>query len=243
MAMPDSAKAVVWGASRGALSEVSLTLWGVGTTRALRAHWMLAELGLPYISQRIQSRTGETLDPDYLQLNPRHKIPTLQHGGLALAESAAIIQYLIETFEAPDGLFVPTNSIQRAKVNEWCYFIMNELDGHTLYVIRRHVGLKHIYGEAPEAVESAKVYFREQIEAVQKRFENLTAYLFGERLSVADMLLTTCLEWAHSVGIGVPHSVAAYRNRVAARPAYAEAKLRNDPATIPPDDPSLCPVL
>jgi glutathione S-transferase len=233
--MPNPARTVMWGLSGGAPEDVPLALWGVGTTRALRAHWMLTEIGVPYISHRIQSRTGETFDPAYLKLNPRHKIPTLQHGALTLTESAAIIQYLAETFAVPEDLFVPSDPTQRARVNEWCYFIMNELDGHSLYLIRRHVGLKHIYGEAPEAVESAKTYFREQIEAVEPRFEGLTACLFGERLSVADMLLTTCLEWAHAVGIAVPESVAAYRSRVAARPAYVEAKRRNDPATVPPD--------
>jgi glutathione S-transferase len=197
---------------------------------------MLTELGVPYLSHRIQSRTGETLDPAYLKLNPRHKIPTLQHGALTLTESAAIIHYLAETIDPPDHLFVPADAGQRARVNEWCYFIMNELDGHALYLIRRHVGLKHIYGEAPEAVESARIYFREQIEPLTPRFEELPAYLFGQRLSVADMLLTTCLEWADSAGIAVPQAVAAYRDRVAARPAYGEAKRRNDPATVPPED-------
>jgi glutathione S-transferase len=237
--MSNPAKAVVWGLTNGRPADVSLALWGVGTTRALRAHWMLAELGVPYISHRIQSRTGETLDPAYLKLNPRHKIPTLQHGTLTLTESAAIIHYLAETFDPPDHLFVPTDARQRARLNEWCYFIMNELDGHALYVIRRHAGLKHIYGEAPQAVESAKIYFREQIEPLASRFEELPVYLFGERLSVADMLLTTCLEWAGSVGIAVPAAVAAYRDRVAARPAYVEAKRRNDPATIPPGNADL----
>ena len=234
--MSHSARAVVWGLTNGRQADVSLALWGVGTTRALRAHWMLTELGVPYLSHRIQSRTGETLDPAYLKLNPRHKIPTLQHGALTLTESAAIIHYLAEIFEPRDHLFVPIDAMQRARLNEWCYFIMNELDGHALYVIRRHVGLKHIYGDAPKAVESAKIYFREQIEPLTPRFEELPVYLFGERLSIADMLLTTCLEWAESVGITVPLAVAAYCERVAARPAYIEAKRRNDPATVSPEN-------
>ncbi len=37
-----------------------LTLFGVGTSRTLRAHWMLLELGLDYETHPIQSRTGET---------------------------------------------------------------------------------------------------------------------------------------------------------------------------------------
>lgn len=234
-------KAVLWGLPVARQAEVSLALWGIGSTRALRVHWMLAELGLPYISHRIQSGTDETLTPAYLKINPRHKIPTLRHGPLLMTESAAIVQYLSERFETPVGFFAPTDPAQRAKVYEWCYFVMNELDGHTLYVIRRHVGLSHIYGEAPLAVESAKSYFRQQIEALEPSFKLTEAYLFGEEFSVADVLLTTCLDWARDVGIELPASVAGYLERVASRPAYREARRRNDPAFAPPLEARLTP--
>ena len=65
-----ASKAVVWGRADPPLPDTPLTLWGVGSTRALRVHRMLTELGVSYVSYRIQSRTGETMDPDYLKLNP-----------------------------------------------------------------------------------------------------------------------------------------------------------------------------
>ena len=57
--------------------ENTLEVWGVGTTRTLRVHWMLHELGIDYETHRIQSRTGETQTAEYLALNPKGKIPTL----------------------------------------------------------------------------------------------------------------------------------------------------------------------
>jgi glutathione S-transferase len=236
------ASPVFWGPPGATATDASLVLWGVGTTRAFRAHWMLAEMRLPYISHRIQSRTGETMTAEYLKLNPRHKIPTLQHGTLCMGESAAIVQYLCERFQTPADFYAPTDPAARAKINEWCYFVMNELDGHTLYVIRRHVGLKHIYGEAPEAVASAKIYFREQIQALESKFPTAGNYLFGEHLSIADMLLATCLDWAVGVDIPLPDPVMAYRERVNRRPAYGVACYRNDPATVPPPEAVLCAV-
>lgn len=232
---------VVWHANGSREMEPSLALWGVGTARVLRVHWMLTELGLTYRSYRIQSRTGETTTPEYLRLNPRHKIPLLQHDDLSLTESAAIIQYLSERFPLPATFFAPADPVTRARVFEWCYFIMNELDGHTLYLIRRHVGLKHIYGEAPSAVESAKVYCREQIEALAPRFDTIKgSYLFGEQISVADILLATCLDWAISADIALPATVHAYLDRIHRRPAFLEALRRNDPSIPPP--PSAAPV-
>jgi glutathione S-transferase len=228
--------AVVWGPPGAALTDPSLVLWGIGTARALRAHWMLAELGMPYISRRIQSRTGETLTPDYLSLCPRHKIPLLQHGELLLTESAAIVHYLADQYARAADFYVPADAAQRAKVNEWCYFVINELDGHTLYVIRRHLALKHIYGEAPTAVDSARMYFREQVTALEGRFGEAQAYLFGSQLSVADILLATCLDWAVREGIALPDAVMAYRDRVLSRAAYREAARRNNPAVAPPPE-------
>src|SRR5215472_16044746 len=103
-----------------------LTLFGIGTSRTMRAHWMLLELGLDYESHPIQSRSGETLTAQFRRLNPRHKIPVLQHGSFVLTESAAIVQYLSETFAVPANVYMPHDVQARAILNEWCYFIMTE---------------------------------------------------------------------------------------------------------------------
>lgn len=57
-----------------------LTLFGVGTSRTMRAHWMLLELGLDYESRPIGSRSGETLTDEFRRLNLRHKIPFFNMG-------------------------------------------------------------------------------------------------------------------------------------------------------------------
>lgn len=204
-----------------------LTVWGVGTSRTIRVHWMLAELGLEYECHPIQSRTGETLTDEFKRLNPRHKIPVLRHGSLVVTESAAIIQYLSETFPNPTKVYAPSEAVGRARLNEWCYFIMSELDAGSLYVVRRHDGLKQIYGEAPTAVESAKSYFLHNLDAMASRIGGDNTYLFGEQLSVADILLMTCLDWAASCGILLPETVSHYRQRVALRPAYQAALKKN----------------
>jgi glutathione S-transferase len=94
-------------------------------------------------------------------------------------------------------------------------------------VVRRHDGLKHIYGEAPTAVESAKAYFLHNVEAMAARIGSDNTYLFGDRLSVADILLMTCLDWAASCEVSLPEPVVHYRQRVALRPAYQAALKKN----------------
>ena len=198
-----------------------LTLWGMGTVRQLRPHWMLAEMALEYEYFPVHPRSGETLKPEFLKINPRHKVPVLRHGDMIIAESAAIIQYLSEAFEPPAGMHVPRDAAGRARLNEWCYFIMSELDATSLYLIRRHLGLKHLYGEAPRAVEEARKYFSEQLGAIAGRIGG--PFLLSEGFSVADILMITCLDWALSEKIELPAPAASYRERLAQRPAYQAA--------------------
>jgi glutathione S-transferase len=191
---------------------------------------MLLELGLEYEFHAIGSRTGETKTDEFLKINPRHKIPVLRHGSFTLTESAAIIQYLGETFSKPELIAAPGNAESRAALNEWCYFIATELDAGSLYVMRRHVGLEHIYGAAPQAVEAARNYFMENAEAMAPRIAKSGKYLMGDQFSVADILLMTCLDWAVTDRIPLSDSLHEYRSRVASRPAYRKALERNFPA-------------
>ena len=64
-----------------------LVLWGAGTSRTIRAHWAMHELGLAYERRPIQARSGETKTPEYTTLNPRQKMPLLQDGDFASARA------------------------------------------------------------------------------------------------------------------------------------------------------------
>jgi len=206
-----------------------ITVWGIGSTRAMRVHWTLLEFGIDYEVRPIRSRTGETQTEEFGRLNPKRKIPVLCHGPLVLSESAAIVGYLTETFEPPADFFVPPDAAQRAKLNEWCFFVMTELDAHSLYLIRRHDGLKEIYGAAPEAVASAREYFLKQINAVADEIGAAGTYLMGDTLSIADIILMTCLDWAIMYEIRLPQALRAYHERVAVRPKYQQAMRLNYP--------------
>src|SRR6266568_4792018 len=115
-----------------------LTLWGVGTSRTIRAHWAMHELGLSYKVKPIGPRTGETKTAEYTKLNPRQKIPLLQDGDFCIGESAAIVAYLSRTYSTTDRSLIPETTREYAAWLEWCFFIVAELDSTSLYVMRRH---------------------------------------------------------------------------------------------------------
>lgn len=204
-----------------------LTVWGNGTSRTVRVVWMLLELGLDYTHHKIGSRTGETQVTDYLSLNPKGKIPTLQHGSRVITESPAIINYLTRQFPVPENVFVPSDAFEQARLEEWTSFIVCELDANSLYLIRRHEGLPQIYGEAPVAVASAREYFLKQLNAVSTQIEQAGEYLMGAKLSSADILLMSCLDWGLMVNIELPPVLSRYRERALTRPAYRDAMALN----------------
>lgn len=204
-------------------------LWGVGTSRTIRAHWALSELGLDYVCRPILPRTGETQTAEFTALNPRQKIPTLQDGDLTITESAAIISYLSDRYSTSENMLVPRETIERARCLEWCFFLATEIDATALYVMRRHRDLAHIYGAAPAANEAALGYFKRQIAQVYRTLGDGRAHLMGERFSAADIILSSCLTWAVRYDLSVAPEALAYNARVTARPAYQAALARNAP--------------
>ena len=210
----------------------NLTLWGVGTSRTVRPHWALAELGLKYETYAIGPRTGETKTTEYTKLNPRQKVPLLQDGDFSIGESAAIVAYLSKTYGSPDKALIPDDKQAYAKWLEWCFFIVTELDSTSLYVMRRHSAnaLGPIYGVAPDVVAKAGEYFREQLRHVEVALSDGRTYLMGEQFTSADILLTTCLEWAIAYGVGICDNAHPYLARIQQRPGYK----RGNAANVPP---------
>jgi glutathione S-transferase len=202
-------------------------LWGVGTSRTIRAHWALAELGLDYETRPVRARTGETLTPEFTALSARQKIPLLQDDGLVMTESAAIIAYLSDRYGQEHNALLPATVRERAQCMEWCFFVISELDATSLYVIRRHKYLKHLYGEAPAANEAASIYFGRQMRSVERALSDGRRFLMGDRFGAADMLLSSCVTWAVSYQVALTATVVAYNERATAREAYARAVRRN----------------
>ncbi|MEM7210998.1 MAG: glutathione S-transferase family protein [Pseudomonadota bacterium] len=205
-----------------------LSFWGAGTMRTLRTLWMAEELGLAYRHHPIQARTGETKEPGFLRINPRHKVPAMVHGDVVLTESAAILGYLIDTFPT-SGVMVPETTLERARLAEWQFFTMSELDANGLYSMRRHGPLKDLYGDSPIAVASGRSYFLHQLDQMEERLRSATPFLMGDRFSSADILFSTCLDWAVAYDIALPDYLDDYRSRMMARPAYQRAHATNYP--------------
>ena len=205
-------------------------LWGVGSSRALRAHWALVFLGLEYETRAILTRTPAMETPEYRAVNPRGKIPTLIDGDLTVTESPAIVAYLAERYSTPERRLIPEGIEQRAFYFEWMSFISMELDATSLYVLRRHEGLPEIYGPAPAACVAARAYFERMIKAAALRLDDGRRFLLGEAFFGVDILMTSCLDLAVNYGFELPEAFAAYRARIDDEPSTILAHRANAPS-------------
>lgn len=81
----------------------------------------LEELGLPYELRLVDLGANEQMKPDFLALNPNHKIPVLEDDGLVIWESGAILLHLGERHD-PKGLILPKDARKRSEAIQLAFF-------------------------------------------------------------------------------------------------------------------------
>ena len=77
----------------------------------------LDEKGLDFETQDINLFKNEQYNPEYLKLNPKGVVPTLDHDGNIIIESTLICEYLDDTFPSPS--LVPKDPFLRSQMRLW----------------------------------------------------------------------------------------------------------------------------
>jgi len=91
-------------------------------SRSQRVLWLLEELAVPYEVKRYE-RNRETMlaPPQLLAVHPLGKSPVIVDGGVTVAESGAIIEYLVDKYG--DGrLIPPTGTPERLRYTYWMHY-------------------------------------------------------------------------------------------------------------------------
>jgi len=81
----------------------------------------LEELGLDYETNFVHLDREEQMAPEFLALNPNHKIPVLEDDGHVIWESGAILLHLGERHD-PDGLILPKDEKARMDAIQYAFF-------------------------------------------------------------------------------------------------------------------------
>ena len=194
---------------------------GSPKTRTMRVLWMLEELGQDYEIQPAKPHSAEVL-PD----NPGGKIPVLQDDGATLRDSVAICTYLADKH---GRLTCPAGTTDRARQDALTQFCVDEVEG-ALWTAAKNTFVNPEEHRAEAVIPVAKFEFAKAMTTLEKHLENRD-FVCGESFTVPDLLLGHCAGWAKNAGFPIPDgAVAAYLERMRARPALARAMERAEHA-------------
>jgi len=197
-----------------------MKLYATPTTRATRAVWALEEADADYEYHKVDLRSGEGRTPEYLALNPGGKVPTLVDGDLVLTESAAICLYIGD--KHPDSGLVPPDIVGRARVNQWCFFAIGELEQPMWTKAKHSFAIPSEY-RVPDIKPTTEWEFKRATKVLSKGLGE-SQFILGDTFTVADIMLGHTLAWGLKAFQDLGHeNVSDYAQRLFSRPAFARA--------------------
>ena len=184
---------------------------------SLSPHIALQEAGLAYTPVLASTKSHKLQDgTDYYTINALGYVPVLElDNGDRLREGPAIVQYIAD--QVPDKQLAPANgTLARYRLQEWLTFIGTEL----------HKGFSPLFN--PATPEEYKPMVRERLLQRLQWVDSQLAgkqYLMGDQFTVADGYLFTVTNWTQPTKLDISGlaNLAAYRERVGARPAVQAA--------------------
>ncbi len=205
----------------------------LNNSRSQRVLWMLEELGLQYEVKHYQRNKLTMLAPPELKaVHPLGKSPVLTDGDAVIAETGAIIEYLIEKY-GQGRLIPPAGSAERLRYTYWLHYA----EGSLMPLLVMKLVISKI---APGSPALIRPIAKAIVNSLHQRFlnPNLKTHLdfveselarsewfAGDAISAADVIMSFPLEAAtarNDDGIARPH-IQAFVERVRARPAYTRA--------------------
>jgi len=209
---------------------MTLTVYGVFASRALRPLWVAEELGLDYQHAALHYRGGATRTPDFLKLNPNGHIPVLvdarPEGEVVVWESMACALYLARHHGRADGTdLAPATPAEDAEALRWSFWAMTELEKDALTVLMHRLSMPPEQRK-PELAEQAEKRLRVPLRVLEQQLQMAQArgwpYLAAARFTLADLCVASVAHWvrpARALMAEFPLTLD-WVNRCLARPAY-----------------------
>lgn len=194
-----------------------LTLIHKPQTRSGSIVWLLEEIGAPYETRSVTTRTADgkgAIDP--ANPHPHGKVPALVHDGAVVFESAAIALYLVDLF--PEAKMGPqVGEPKRGALLSWLAYRPGVLEPAML---ERHLKIPHVTGAMgwPEP---------DEVEALLNRHLAENRYFLGDTFSAADIMVGGAIHFMIMLQrIAETPVFKDYVGRITARPAFQKAMAR-----------------
>ncbi|MGZ5038024.1 MAG: glutathione S-transferase family protein [Usitatibacter sp.] len=198
-----------------------ITVFHLTTSRSERIVWLMEELGLEYRLEAFQREPSGAAPAPMKALHALGKAPLIRDGDLVLAESGAIVEYVVNR-HGGGRLAVAPEAPEYAGYLYWLHFAEGSLMSLMLIAL--------VLARIPEAAQSpVKARITERMHQMLAYVDGAIsghAYFAGERFTAADIMMvfpfTTMRRFLH-YDIAPYANIAAYLGRIEARPAYRKA--------------------
>jgi glutathione S-transferase len=187
-------------------------------SRSQRVLWLLEELALPY--EVTVYRRGKLMaaPPEMKRIHPLGKSPIIEDEGIVIAETGAIIEYLVE--KAGGRLGPPADAAQTRRYRFFLHY--GEGSVMTALLMRMVVGMIPVLGRAGKKmlqplVDTHLNYIEAELTALP--------WFAGQSFTAADTMMSFPLELAASKADGLRGrpATAAWLDKIHSRPGYRTA--------------------
>lgn len=183
-------------------------------TRSISIIWLLEEIGAPYETKSVTTRTADgkgEIDP--ANPHPHGKVPALVHDREVVFECAAIALYLVDLF--PEAKLAPRiGEPKRGALLSWLAYRPGVLEPA---MMERRMKIAHVTGAMgwPEP---------DEVDALLNRHLTENEYFLGEAFSAVDIMVGGAIHYMIMVKSMVETPVfKEYIGRITARPAFQRA--------------------
>jgi glutathione S-transferase len=195
----------------------------LNNSRSQRVLWMLEELGVEYQVVRYE-RDPRTMfaPPELKKIHPLGRSPVIRDGDFVLAESGAILEYLVERYG--NGRFVPRRGTREY---ETCRYWVHYAEGSLMMQLLVKLYLQRVGEPANQQLERINGSVRMHLDYIEESLGS-AQFFSGSELTVADVQMSFPLEiTAIQKVLGDAHPrVSGLLKRLHARPAYQAALAR-----------------
>lgn len=195
-----------------------LALYHCPQTRSTRILWLLEELDIRSkvdVSLVSIQRSDGSGRADLKNPHPEGKVPLLEHDGVHIRESSAIVQYLTDMF-TDTGLGRGVGDKQRGEYLSWLYYYSGVMEP---------VMTVHFSSMTPDQLFKSSFRGYEEMADVLTKKLSESPYLLGEEFSAVDLLISAPFIWFSAMAPQT-EPVRNWVARCAERPAFW--KVSND---------------
>jgi glutathione S-transferase len=223
-----------------------ITVHHLNNSRSQRVLWLLEELGLPYEIKKYERDAQTMLAPPELQrVHPLGKSPVITDGDTTVAETGAIVEYLLERYG--NGRLAPAvGTPERLRWRYWLHFaegsamppLLLKLIFERIKVATMPFFAKPIARGIANKVLAAMVdpNLKRQLDFMEAELGR-SEWFAGADFSAADIQMSFPVEAAaQRAGLDASRpKLMAYLKRIHARPAYRKALERGGPYSFAND--------